>query len=268
MRALHPRQIDILDIARAQGRVDVDGLSNEFGVSAQTIRKDLNELCDRRQLERVHGGAVYPSGITNYAYAARRELAAGGKQAIGKLAASLIHDNASVILNIGTTTEMVAHALKQHQGLMAITNNINVANILRDAPGAEVVIAGGIVRHSDGGIVGAAAVDLIRQFRVDFAVIGASAIDEDGSLLDFDYREVRVAQAIIEQARHVILVADAMKFERNAPVRIGHLADIDTFVTDTPPPDAIIDICKASDVDLQLAMASAGQPAAREESKG
>ena len=99
-------------------------------------------------------------------------------------------------------------------------------------PTIEVVIAGGVVRGSDGGIVGEAAVDFIRQFKVDYAVIGASAIDHDGALLDFDFREVKVAQAIIANARHVILVSDSTKFERTAPVRIGHLSQVDTFITD------------------------------------
>ena len=103
-------------------------------------------------------------------------------------------------------------------------------------PRIEVIVAGGTVRRSDGGVVGSAAVDFIRQFKVDYAVIGASAIDEDGALLDFDYREVQVAQAIIDNARHVILVADCTKFERTAPVRIGHLSQINTFVTDAELP--------------------------------
>ena len=89
-------------------------------------------------------------------------------------------------------------ALRGKQGLLVITNNINVVNILQGYEQIEVIVAGGVVRHSDGGVVGEAAVDFIRQFKVDYAVIGTSAIDEDGTLLDFDYREVKVAQAIME----------------------------------------------------------------------
>ncbi len=116
---------------------------------------------------------------------------------------------------------------------MVITNNINVANRMRLYPGDR----GGrspaaSCARSDGGVVGEAAVDFIKQFKVDYAVIGASAIDQDGALLDFDFREVKVAQAIIANARHVILVSDATKFERTAPVRIGHLSQVDTFITD------------------------------------
>lgn len=255
MRPLHPRQREILAIAQRDGRVDVDGLALHFTVTPQTIRKDLNDLCEDGTLQRVHGGAVYHSNTTNYAYLSRRELAAEGKRHIGEAAAALIPDNSSVILNLGTTTEEVAGALRQHNGLMAITNNLNVAFILATAPGVEVVVAGGMVRKSDGGIVGAAAVDLIKQFKVDFAVIGASAIDKEGSLLDYDYREVRVSQAILQQARKCILVADVMKFERRAPVQIGHLRDIDIFVTDVQPPAEIVEICRQHSVELVLAEA-------------
>ncbi len=104
-------------------------------------------------------------------------------------------------------------------------------------PKLEVIIAGGMVRSSDGGILGEQTVDFISQFKVDYAVIGVSAIDDDGSLLDFDYREVRAAQAIIENARNVILVSDSMKFTRSAPVRIGHISQVDIFVTDRTPPE-------------------------------
>jgi DeoR family glycerol-3-phosphate regulon repressor len=165
-------------------------------------------------------------------YEKRKRIAAAEKAAIGRAAAALVPDEASLFINIGTTTEAVGEALLPRRALMVITNNINVANRMRLFPQFEVIVAGGVVRGSDGGIVGEAAVDFIRQFRVDYAVIGASAVDPDGALLDYDFREVKVAQAIIENARHVILVADATKFARAAPVRIAHLGQIHTFVTD------------------------------------
>lgn len=137
-----------------------------------------------------------------------------------------------------------------HWGLMVITNNINVANRLRLHPSIEVVIAGGIVRAADGGIIGAAAVEFIRQFKLDFAIIGASTIDDDGALLDFDFREVQVARAIIENAQHVILVADSTKFEQTAPARIGHLGQVNTIVTNARAPEAIRVICLEHDLRL------------------
>jgi DeoR family glycerol-3-phosphate regulon repressor len=253
MDHLSKRQNEILLLAREKGRIEVEELSVAFNVSPQTIRKDLNELCDRQLLQRIHGGAIVGSGIENVSYEARRLLAPAAKKAIGILAAQLISDNSSLLINIGTTTEQVAHALNSHKGLLVITNNINAVEIMKNFLGVELIIAGGQVRRSDGGIVGVAAVDFISQFKVDFAVIGVSAIDEDGSLLDYDFREVRVAQAIIENARHVILVADRMKLERTAPIRIGHISQVDTIVIDDPLPRKLQDICAAHGVRIVTA---------------
>ncbi len=247
---LAPRHSEIVELAKTEGRVLVDDLASRFDVTPQTIRKDLNDLCERQLLTRIHGGAVIPSSTQNMEYAQRGKIAAAEKQAIGIAAAELIPDNASLFINIGTTTEAVSQALLRHGRLMIITNNINVANRMRPYTQFEVVIAGGVVRASDGGIVGEAAVDFIRQFKVDYAVIGTSAIDPDGALLDYDFREVKVAQAIIANARQVILVADSTKFERTAPVRIGHLEQVDTFVTDQCPDDRVRKICREFDVEL------------------
>jgi DeoR family glycerol-3-phosphate regulon repressor len=247
---LPPRHSEIIQMAKEHGRVLVEDLASHFNVTPQTIRKDLNDLCDRRLLSRIHGGALFPSGIENVEYEARRKIAAAEKDAIGNAAAKLIPDNASLFINIGTTTEAVSTALLDHNGLLVITNNINVANRLRVFPSIEVIIAGGVVRGSDGGIVGEAAVDFIKQFKVDYAVIGTSAIDHDGALLDFDFREVKVAQAILANARHVILVADSTKFERTAPVRIGHLSQVDTFITDRCEVATVRAICADAEVQL------------------
>lgn len=256
MEILSPRQSDIVALAKTEGRVTVDDLAERFGVTPQTIRKDLNDLCDRGMLARYHGGAVPASGVVNFGYEARRQLAPDAKRAIGVAAAQLIPDGASILINIGTTTEQVAMALRGRQGLMVITNNINVANILQGHEAIEVIVAGGVLRHTDGGIVGEAAVDFIRQFRVDYAVIGASAIDRDGTLLDYDYREVKVAKAIIGNARKSILVADAMKYERSAPVRIGHISELDFFVTDSEPPLPLLNVCRDNAVEIEIASAT------------
>ena len=244
------RQHGILELARQHNRVTVDGLASHFAVSVQTIRKDLNQLCDQRLLARVHGGATLPSGVENLEYEARRRIAAAAKEAIGKATAALIPNDASLFINIGTTTEAVSQALLDHSGLLVVTNNINVANRMRVYPRFEVVIAGGVVRPSDGGVVGEAAAGFFSQFKVDYAVIGASALDEQGALLDYDYREVKVAQAIIANARHVILVADQSKFGRSAPVRIARIDQVGTFVTDHCPMPAFQALCASAGVTL------------------
>ncbi|WP_294190177.1 DeoR/GlpR family DNA-binding transcription regulator [uncultured Sphingomonas sp.] len=227
----------ILELARQTGSVSVEALASGLGVTPQTIRKDLNDLAARAMLSRVHGGAVVTSGVGNLDHATRAAVAAEAKAAIGAAAARLVPNGASLFVNIGTTTEAVARALVSHRELMVITNNLNVVDILAGRDDVEVIAAGGRVRDSDRAVVGALAMDFIRGFRVDHAVIGASAIDRDGTLLDFDVEEVRVSQTIIAHARKVILVADASKIGRPAPVRIAGLNAIDYLVTDRIDPE-------------------------------
>lgn len=231
----------------------VESLAQSFGVTSQTIRRDLNQICRLRLLQRIHGGAVLTDSGSKLGYAARLRLAAGGKAAIGRRAAALIPNDASLIVNIGTTTEQVAGHLSGHVGLTVITNNLNVVNVLRPVENIEVMTAGGIVRREDGGIVGDATVEFIEQFKVDYAIIGTSAVEEDGTFLDYDPREVRVAKAIVENARSVLLVADGTKFQRSAPVRIGHVSQLDCFVTDISPPARFLDVCARHGVRVEVA---------------
>ncbi|MFB2594611.1 DeoR/GlpR family DNA-binding transcription regulator [Paracoccus sp. p4-l81] len=241
--ALSIRQTEILDIARSDGRVIVEDLAERFSVTLQTIRRDLTDLAEAGHLDRVHGGAVMRAGVANIGYEDRRRMNDEAKAAIGRACAALIPDNASIILNLGTTTEAVARELLHHRNITVVTNNINVANILAANDSAEVIVAGGSLRRSDGGLVGEMAAEFIAQFKVDFGVIGTSALDADGDLLDFDVSEVRVSQVILRQSRARLLVADAAKLARRAPVRIASLADLDGLVTDRPLPEALAARC-------------------------
>jgi DeoR family transcriptional regulator, glycerol-3-phosphate regulon repressor len=249
-RILNHRQQEIVAQLRQSGRVAVEDLAARFGVTLQTIRRDLNELSEAKLVVRVHGGAIITSGVANLAYEARQLVAHQHKRLIGESAARLVPDNASLFINIGTTTEEVARALPGHSGLLVITNNLHVANELHRTKSIEVIITGGSIRQGDGGIVGAVTVAQIQQFRVDLAIIGTSAIDSSGTLLDYDVREVEISRAIVEHARKIVLVADSSKFSRSAPVRIAHLSEIDIFVTDHLPTPAIADMCRRCEVEV------------------
>lgn len=250
------RQQALLAHIRSEGRGQVDMLAASFKVTPQTIRRDLNVLCNLRLLLRVHGGAVAPGGaarseqLVNLDYQTRCLLGYEDKDAIGRLTAGIIPNDASLFINIGTTTERVAQHLVDHLGLLVITNNINIANTLRRCKSIKVMTAGGQVRHEDGGIVGDATEDFVNQFKVDYAIIGCSAIEPDGTLLDFDVREVKVTRAIINNARSVILVSDSSKFERKAPVRLGSITQVGYFITDRRPPEEFMDVCRRNGVEV------------------
>ncbi len=238
---LELRRQKISEIVNSQGSVWVDDLAEQFNVTTQTIRLDLNELSERGILKRTHGGAIRTRGVTNRAYLKRRKLFTMEKEAIGERAASLIPNDCSVSLNIGTTTEQVARALIGHSGLMVFTNNINIINLLAGTTNQDLVLAGGLVRQDDGAVVGDDAVEFFARYKVDFAIIGSSALDSDGSILDFDQREVAVARAILKNSRTRILVCDGSKFDINAPVRICDISELDYFVTDRAPPGEFLD---------------------------
>lgn len=257
-RHLNGRQREMLELVRQQGFVAIEALAGHFGVTSQTIRRDVNALCRGGLLRRYHGGAGLPSSVENEAYTARRVQRRAEKGRIARALARQIPNQASVFLTLGTTTEEVARALMDHRGLRVITNNLNVAMTLSANPTIEVIIAGGVVRHRDRGVTGEATIDFVNQFKVDFAVMGISGIDDDGTLLDFDYHEVRVLQAIMRGARTVFLAADHSKFGRSAMVRLGHLGEIDGLFTDEPPPEPVRELLDEAGVALFIAPVDAG----------
>jgi DeoR family glycerol-3-phosphate regulon repressor len=249
----NPRQLKLLDAVQAQGSVTVEQLAARLGVTLQTVRRDVQRLADKGMLTRFHGGVRVPSStIENIAHQQRLALHTEGKSCIARSVAAAVPNDCSLILNIGTTTEAIAQALLHHTGLRVITNNLNVATILSTNPQCEVIVVGGVVRGRDRGIVGEAAVDFIRQFKVDIALIGISGIEADGSLRDFDYREVKVSQTIISHAREVWLAADSSKFNRPAMVEVGHLSQIDRLFTDAPPPEPFPALLTEAQVRLEV----------------
>ncbi len=252
IRTVRERHEKIRQHVLNKGYVTIDYLAGEFNVTPQTIRRDINSLSEEGLVNRYHGGAGLSSSTENLEYNKRKVLCLKEKQQIAKMVAESIPYNTSLFINIGTTTEAIANALCNHQRLSVITNNLNVASILSGNENFEIIVAGGVVRHRDGGIIGPLTIDFIQQFRVDYGIIGISGIDLDGTLLDFDYREVRAARAIIDNTRKVFLAADHTKFGRNAMVRLGHIGEIDELFTDSPPPAALTEILVHEDVKLHV----------------
>jgi DeoR family transcriptional regulator, glycerol-3-phosphate regulon repressor len=252
----NPRQALLLEEVRARGSVSVEALAERFAVTLQTVRRDTKLLADAGLLARFHGGVRMPSSTTeNIEYLQRQRLNEEAKQTIARRVAARVPAGCSLLINIGTTTEAIARELLRHKGLRVITNNLNVAAILSGNPECEVIVAGGIVRSRDRGIVGEATVDFIGQFRVDIALIGISGIEADGTLRDYDYREVKVARAIIEHSREVWVAADHSKFNRPAMVQLARFGEIDLLFTDLPPPAPYPHLLAEAGVALDVAAA-------------
>ena len=240
-------------MVRDMGYVSIENLSQHFSVTPQTIRRDINKLCGDNLLKRYHGGAGPTNSTENFTYSARKQLCSKEKAKVARNVAKFIPNNASLFIDIGTSTEEVALALLNKKGLKIITNNLNVARILSSNDDFEILLAGGVVRNRDLGITGEATIDFINQFKVDYGVLSVSGIDPDGTLTDFDYHEVRVARTVIANSRQVFLVADNTKFNRTAMVRIGNLSEVNSLFTDQMPPDNFLEVLNKTDVNLYLA---------------
>ncbi len=247
------RHNEILEVVHKLGFVTVEQLARQFSVTPQTIRRDINKLSSDGFLRRFHGGVGITTSTENLAYKTRQILCHDEKIRIAGLITRFIPNKASVFINIGTTTEEVAKCLVHKKNVKVITNNLHVAATLFNFENIEVIVAGGLVRNKDGGITSDATIDFIKQFKVDYGIIGISGIDNDGTLLDFDYNEVRVAKTIISNSRNIFLACDHTKFGRNAMVRLCHISEVTAVFTDKQPPANIKEILSANGVALHVA---------------
>lgn len=246
----NPRHDRLLHEVNDKGYVSVEELTELLGVSAQTIRRDIKKLSDQRLLIRHHGGAARASSVVNLDYALRQTSETEEKEAIAKAILAEIPDNSSVFLTIGTTTEIIAQYLLQRRGLEVITNSLRVAHLLYQKDDFKLMIPGGQVRSGNSGVAGPAALEFVQRFRVDYLVTTCGAIDKDGTLLDFDYNEVMMVQAMMKTARNIFVAADSTKFHTTATVEVGSISQASAFFTDKPPPDEIQARLRRDDVRL------------------
>lgn len=227
------RRTQILQIIRKAGRVKVNELASQFNTSAVTIRNDLNELAQRGLVQRSHGGAMLPDAILRESPLQERLKAhAEEKARIGAIAATMIHDNETIILDSGTTTLEIARRIKKKKGLHIITNGINIAAELLDARDSEVFIVGGTVRGESASINGRFAEEMFVQFSADKLFLSGAGCDLEFGVSGANLEETMVNRAMLRIAREIILVADASKFSRRSMSRIAPFSEIDTVISD------------------------------------
>lgn len=235
-RELTPRQRQILTIVQQIGFTTIETLAERFGVSAQTVRRDIIQLQAGNYLQRFHGGAGLASGGFRSAYAQKLTVSPQGKQRIGAAVAGIVPAGASVFLDVGTTVEAAARALLDKPGLRVVTASVSVAQIFCQHGIFDVVVTGGTTRGANGSLVGQAAIACIMGFRFDYAILGLGGFDDDGAPMDFDLEKIAVRQAAISRARTVLGVADGSKFDKAGTARIADPAAFASIVTDAEPP--------------------------------
>jgi DeoR family glycerol-3-phosphate regulon repressor len=229
----------IVELVRRDGFQAIEALALQFGVTPQTIRRDVNLLCDRGLLRRRHGGVELPPEGENLAYPARQVLNIDAKRRIAQLVARHVPDGASLFFGIGTTPEQCALALADHAGLRVMTNNLNVALALSRSASSEITVAGGRLRNLDRDVVAGEAHGFFGRFAADIGIYGVGGVAEDGTLLDFSTDEVTMRSALTQHCRQRFLVLDHSKFGRGATVRGGHITEASAVFTDRPVPETI-----------------------------
>ena len=246
------RRAQIADMLRDKGTVLVEDLAEIFQVATQTIRRDLNFLCERGMGRRVHGGIQRISPEGNTAYSWRKILNAPAKRIIARVAAGYIPDNASLAFSIGTTPELISCALMDHKNLKVFTNNIHIAIAMNTNKSSQVTIAGGRLRKGDLDILGSGMEELFTAYKVDIGIYGVGGVDEDGTLLDYHEEEVKARQIIQENCRESFIVLDHSKFGRSAHVRGGHITQATKVFCDKEPPQAILDCLETAKTELVI----------------
>lgn len=236
---LNDRQARIVERIEQQGFVTIETLAKDFEVSAQTIRREIIRLDELGFIQRFHGGAGRTGAGERLSYEAKQHRDTELKAAIGAALAQRIQPGQSVFLDVGTTAEATARALREKGRLLVVTSSATNAQILTGAPGIDIILTGGRIVGPDLSLAGPIALDTVSRYRLDWAIIACSAIEETGAVLDFDADKIALKQRAMDVARRKALIADHGKFTRSALLRVCDLEAFDLLVTDTPPPPGL-----------------------------
>lgn len=248
--ANNPRQEQLLTLVNDKGYYTVDELSELLVVSTQTVRRDIKKLDEKSLVIRHHGGVSSSSTKTNLDYEIRKSSETEKKHAIAEKIADAIPDNSSVFISVGTTTEIIAKHLMKKNGLQVITNSFRVANILHENKNFNVLITGGNIKASNGGVSGTETINFLSKFRFDYLITSAGSIDLDGTMLEYDLLEAEVVQTAMASARRTLVALDSTKFIPKGSVELCNIREVSALYSDVKPPSSILSILNKSSVDF------------------
>jgi DeoR family glycerol-3-phosphate regulon repressor len=234
VEGLNARQAQIIEAIGANGAASVADLAAQFAVTTQTIRRDLKLLNERGLLVKGYGGAFASPGVARYTYSERHSTEVDIKRQLMSALKPILFDGATIFVGLGTTFHDLHRVVAGIPGILIASPNLEVIYNCALHTEATVYVYGGYVRNKDTSILTLA--DSSRQaFKFDLAIIGASAIDRDGSVLEFDPMEVELTRQVIANSRRVVLVAHDGKFSRKAPHLVIHMSKVDVLVTNGQP---------------------------------
>ena len=230
------RRKRILAALRSEKRVQVGEMSRLFGVSEETIRRDLERMEADGLASRTYGGAVLrESDREDTPYDIRMRAEVEGKEKIARVVASLVADGEYIILDESSTSYYVARALKNRKNLTVITNSMEIIREVAGVQGWTVLCTGGALRSSAPSFSGHQAESMVRSYHVDKAILSCGSLDILAGFTDRHEDTALVKRAMMSAARQVILAADHGKFDKIAFAKIGELSQLNTIVTDKAP---------------------------------
>jgi DeoR family fructose operon transcriptional repressor len=250
------RQQAIAMLVTQRGRLSVAAVAEQFGVTTETVRRDLAVLERARMLRRVHGGAV-PVGalaLVELGLAERSGQLTEKKSTIAKAALDLLPGaDGSIILDGGTTTAALADLLPADRRLLAVTNAVPIAAHLANSPGVAVHLLGGRVRGVTQCAVGESALRELADLRVDVAFLGTNGITADHGFTTPDAAEASVKRAMARAGQRVVVLADSTKLNRETLVRFAAPEDVDVLVTDDGADEETLAALEAAGIEVVLA---------------
>jgi DeoR/GlpR family transcriptional regulator of sugar metabolism len=256
MRAMPAtRQRTVLRRLSTSGMATTEALAALCEVSVATMRRDLIDLEAQGLLRRVHGGAVLermPDADSVQGFAEVAASHAEDKRAVAPRAPRLVADGDCVLLDIGTTTMLLARELRGRP-LTVMTASLAVLDVLRDDPEVELVLLGGVVRRAYHSLVGSLTEDALRQVRAATCFLGASGVDADGSVLDTTMIEVPVKRALLSAATRTVLLVDRHKFPGAGTLRVCGPEQVDVLVTTEGADAPTLEACRAAGTEVLIA---------------
>jgi DeoR family glycerol-3-phosphate regulon repressor len=248
---LHKRQNEILASVKSRGACSIVELATQLKVSDETIRRNIKPLVRKGLIEKVHGGIVLGQNQEpEPPFGKRMNEQVEAKMLISRLVAEIISDGDSIMLDTGSTTTYVARALDDHRNLSVVTNCTEIGRTLVREPSNRIHICGGTLRADDWATFGPVAIDFVRQFHVNYAILSIGGVTETGAFMDYHLEEAEFSRAVIAQAKKTIVVADYSKFGNSNFIKVCDFDQIDMVVVDRTPPQSILDGFREAGVDV------------------
>ncbi len=250
----------IVELVNKQVKTTVADLCEEFNVSPATVRNDLRELEFAGLIKRTHGGAISnKKKILDTPYSDRLVERKAEKQAIGKLAATMVQEGDKIIIDVGTTTIELAMQIAKIPNVTIVTSDLQVAYYLNSNSSSSVLLTGGFLRNKFNSLFGQIAINALQGVNVDKAFLSAEALDVEKGATNTDPNIALLKRELVKRADEVIFLCDHTKLGKSAFMKFADISEIDVLVTDELADKKMVERFRNANVDVEIASLNGGE---------